>query len=228
MARYLVISALAATALLLAACSAGGRAGQATGGNGQPLASGVVQKGAQYCIAVPSLPVNDVPEWNSPIGWAVDWYRNVSAAPAEIESVSLIDSHGFVLRGAVVYDMRHSEHPLITVDGWPLISTGADPQAWADRESIPGAVIPPGASPIETPGPNAPDEYTVVLDISAKTPAGGWAIGQQVTYRQGNSHYTIRSYTGYIVGPPGPGPGGRGNPDCGAQSAAITTAWSHL
>jgi len=62
--------------------------------------------------------------------------------------------------------------------------------------------------------------HEVVLDVSAKTPAGGYAIGQQVTYRQGNAQYTIRSYTGYAIGPPGPG-----GPKCQAQENAITAAW---
>jgi hypothetical protein len=49
---------------------------------------------------------------------AFDGYYNSSASPVEIESVSLIDSHDLVLHGAVVYEMRHSEDPLIQVDGW--------------------------------------------------------------------------------------------------------------
>jgi hypothetical protein len=91
---------------------------------------------------------------------------------------------------------------------------------WARRQSVPGAVIPPQTSTIGTPGPNARDTYEVVLDISAKTPSGGWAIGQQVTYRQGNAQYTIRSYTGYAIGPPGPD-----GPKCQTQQNAIKAAW---
>ena len=218
MARYSA-AALAASALLLAACSAGGSAGQ-------PLASGTVQEGMKACAGAPNLPVYDTPAWNSPTGWAVDRYYNASASPVEIESVTLIDSHDLVLHEALVYEMRHSEHALVSVDGWPLISTGSDPGAWARRQSVPGAVIPPETSTIGVPGPNARDEYAVVLDISAKTPKGGWAIGQQVTYRQGNAQYTIRSYTGYAIGPPGPG--GPGGSTCQAQWAAIAAAWARL
>jgi hypothetical protein len=219
--RYLAVAVLAATALLPAACSAGSGAGQA-------LVPGVVQEGVKYCAGAPSPPVNDIPAWNSPTGWAVDWYHNVSAAPVEMESVSLIDPHGLVLRGAFVYEMRHSEHALFSVAGWPLIGTDADPVAWTRRQSVPGAVIPAETSTIGVPGPNARDEYAVVLDVSAKTPAGGWAIGQQVTYRQGNAQYTVRSYTGYAIGPPGPGGVMAGNPNCRAQETAIAAAWSHL
>ena len=145
---------------------------------------------------------------------------NTSAAPLEIESVSLIDPHGLVLHGAVVYEMRHSEHPLINAAGWQLMGQGADPGAWAHRQPVPGAVIPPGTSANGTPGANARDLYVVVPDISAATPAGGWAIGLQVTYRQGGTRYTFRSYEGYAIGPPGPD-----GPRCQAQEDAIRAAW---
>jgi hypothetical protein len=97
----------------------------------------------------------------------------------------------------------------------------ANPSAWAHRQSVPGAVIGPQISTIGTPGPDARDTYAVVIDISAKTPAGGYAIGQQVTYRQGNAQYTIRSYTGYVITPPGPDFW----PKCQARENAIAAAW---
>jgi hypothetical protein len=96
----------------------------------------------------------------------------------------------------------------------------ANPSLWARRQSIPGAVIPPQTSTISAPGPNARDEYQVALDISAKTPEGGYAIGHQITYRQGNTQYTIRTYTGYAIGPPG-----TDGPKCQAQENAIAAAW---
>jgi hypothetical protein len=218
--RCLAVAVLAVTVLLPAACAAGSSTGQA-------LAVGVVQEGAKYCAGAPSVPVNGIPAWNSPIGWAIDWYYNTSAASVEIESVSLIDSHNLVLHRAIVYEMRHSENPLIDVAGWELMGHYAVPSLWARRQNIPGAVIPPETSTIATPGPDARDEYEVVLDISAKTPAGGWAAGQQVTYRQGSTQYRVRAYTGYAVGPPGP-PDGSGSPDCRTQWTAITAAWPHL
>ncbi|MCW2932226.1 MAG: hypothetical protein JWM19_3188 [Actinomycetia bacterium] len=79
---------------------------------------------------------------------------------------------------------------------------------------------PPQTSTISAPGPHARDEYQVALDISAKTPAGGYAIGHQITYRQGSTQYTIRTYTGYAIGPPGPD-----GPKCQAQENAIAAAW---
>ena len=158
-----------------------------------------------------------VTAWNSPIGYSITWYYNASAAPLEIESVALIDPHGLVLHGAIAYEMRQSEHPLINTAGWQLMGHGADPDAWAHRQRIPGAVIPPETG---TPASNARDLYVVVPDISAATPAGGWAIGLQVTYRQGGTQYTFLSYEGYAIGPPGPN-GAR----CQAQQDAIEAAW---
>jgi hypothetical protein len=208
MIRY---SALAASALLLAACSAGS-AGQ--------LLVAATTKSASACVPAPSLPVNDIPAWNSPVGFALDWYYNASASPVEIESVSLIDPHNLILRQAIVYEAKREQHQLILADGWPLISTSSDPSAWAHRQGVHGAVVSP--DPPDA-GPTTHDAYEVVLDVSAKTPAGGYAIGQQVTYRQGNAQYTIRSYSGYAISPPGPK--GQDGTRCPAFQKAITTAW---
>jgi hypothetical protein len=214
MIRYSAAMALMATALLTAACSAGGSAGQ-------PLEMGSVQKGATACAEAPNAaPATKIPAWNSPVGYALDWYYNSSASPVEIESVSLIDAHNLILHGAIVYEMPHSEGGLVQAGGWPTFPQYANPGLWARRQSIPGAVIPPETSTISAPGPKARDEYQVALDISAKTPAGGYAIGDQLTYRQGNTQYTIRTYTGYAIGPPG-----TDGPKCQAQDNAIAAAW---
>ena len=215
MIRYSAALALVATALLTAACAAGGSAGQ-------PLGMGTVQKGAKACAEAPDqYPSAGIPAWNSPVGYALNWYYNSSASPIVIESVSLIDAHNLILHGAIVYEMPHSESPLSEADGWVTLPQSANPGLWARRQSIPGAVIPPQTSTISAPGPDARDEYQVALDISAKTPEGGYAIGDQITYRQGNTQYTIRSYTGYAIGPPGPD-----GPKCQAQKDAIAAAWA--
>ena len=212
MVRYLALAVLPATVLLLAACSAGS----------QPLASATRQKGVELCAEAPNTaPSAGVPAWNSPTGWSIGRYYNTTASPVELQSVALIDSHGLVLHGAVVYEMRHSENAPVMSDGWGKMSLGTDPVLWARRQNLPGAVVPPAASATGTPGTTAPDTYAVVLDISAKTPAGGWAIGQQITYRQGSTQYTIRLYSGYAIRPPA-GPDG---PDCQAQRNAIEAAW---
>jgi hypothetical protein len=212
MIRYSAVAVLAVSTLLLAACSGGG-------GAGQPLVA-ATSRGAQVCVPAPNLLGDDIPAWNSPVGFALTWYYNASASPVEIESVSLIGSHNLVLHQAVVYEAEREQHQLILSDGWPLISTNSDPGGWARRQGVPGALVspdPPGA------GPTTHDAYEVVLDISAKTPAGGYAIGQQVTYRQGNAQYTIRSYSGYAISPPGTQgqEGGR----CSAFGKAISAAW---
>ena len=217
--RHPVVAVLAATALLLCGCSA------ADSSAGQPLASANVQKGEKGCEEAPNTaPSAGIPAWNSQTGWAINWFYNTSASPVKLESVSLIDSHGLILhKNVFVYEMRHSENPLILADGWGKMSLGANPAMWARRQSVFGAVIAPQVSTVGTPGPNARDTYEVVLDISAKTPAGGYAIGLQVTYREGNAQYTIRTYQGIAIGPPGPD-----GPKCQAQENAIDAAWSHV
>jgi hypothetical protein len=216
MIRNSAALALVATALMTAACSAGS-------GAVAPLRMGTIQKGAKACAEAPDqYPSAGIPAWNSPVAYALNWYYNSSASPIKLESVSLIDAHNLILHGAIVYEMPHSENPLSQASGWVEISQSANPGLWARRQSIPGAVIPPQTSTISAPGPDARDEYQVALDISAKTPAGGYAIGDQITYRQGNAQYTIRSYTGYAVGPPG-----TDGPKCQAQENAITAAWQN-
>jgi hypothetical protein len=173
--RYPAAAALALTTLLLAGCSSGG----------QPLDAETVQEGVQECAQAPNPSASAViPAWNSPVRFSLDWYENTSAAPVTIESVSLIDPHNLVLRGAVIYQGTRLKHSVILSDGWKLMGRYADPDAWAHRQSVPGAVIPAQTSQKATPATD-PAEYDVILDISAKTPAGGYASGQQVTYKQG-------------------------------------------
>jgi hypothetical protein len=124
------------------------------------------------------------------------------------------------LHKAIVYEAEREQHQLIQEDGWPAISTNSDPGAWARRQAVPGAVIGLDAP---SPGPTGHNAYEVVLDISAGTPAGGYAIGQQVTYRQGSAQYTVRSYTGHAISPPGPA--GAGGSRCTALDSAISAAW---
>jgi hypothetical protein len=216
MIRYAAAAlALAATALLTVACSSAG----------QPLVMGTVQKGVLACAEAPNrYPSAAIPAWNSPANYAFNWYYNSSAAPITIESVSLIDAHNLILHGAIVFKMPHSENPITVDGGWSLISYYARRgNLWARIQSIPGAVIPPQTSTISAPGPGARDEYQVALDVSAETPAGGYAIGDQITYRQGGTQYTMRSYSGYAIGPPG-----KDGPKCDAQENAINAAWRNV
>jgi hypothetical protein len=218
MIRYTAAALALAATVLLTACSA-------FSSGGQPLVMGTTQKGVEACAEAPNrYPSAGIPAWNSGVDYAFNWYYNSSAAPITIESVSLIDDHNLILHGAIVYEMPHSENPLGAVFGWSVFSHYASPVLWARRQGIPGAVIPPQTSTISAPGPGARDEYQVVLDISAETPAGGYAIGDQITYRQGGTQYTMRSYSGYAIGPPG----GSGGPKCDAQENAINAAWQNV
>jgi hypothetical protein len=165
-------------------------------------------------------PGASIPAWNSPVGFSLDWYENTSSAPVTIESVSLIDPHNLVLRGAVIYQGTSRKHSVDLSDGWKLMGRYADPNAWAHRQGVPGAVIPAQTSQKGTTATDPP-EYDVILDISAKTPAGGYASGQQVTYKQGNNQYTIRTYSGYAISPPEP----NGDTRCHAMLNAVETAW---
>jgi hypothetical protein len=189
-----------------------------------PLVTAVGQKDAAECIDAPDagqLASTGITAWNSQVGFAMDAYDNRSGSPVTVESVSLIDPHNLLLRGAFVYEEPHSQDPLIIATGWGKLSASALRSSWTRRQRIPGAVIPPSVSGIDAPGPGAPDLYQVVLGITAQTPKGGWALGQQITYRQGGTQYTIRSYSGYALAPPAPS-----DAPCQAQLNAIGRAFS--
>jgi hypothetical protein len=210
MIRYLAATGLGTLALLpLAGCSAGA----------QPLVS-LGSKAVQVCAPAPGPPVTGISAWDSPIGFVVSSFYNASAAPLEIEAVSLLDAHNVILHRVVVYEARRELNQMVGGAAWRRAGVGADRADWARRQAVPGAVIspdPPGA------GPTTHDAYQLVLDISAKTPAGGYAAGEQVTYRQGNARYAIRAYAGYVISPPTPkrDDGTR----CAAYEQAVQAAW---
>jgi hypothetical protein len=189
-----VAAAVAVAAVALAGCSSGG----------EPLANGTAQEGMRVCVPAPNPGDPASTAWDSVIGFTGNYYYNPSSAPVVIESVSLLGAHNLVLREVAVYQMRHAEHPLGSGFAWSRFGRYADPVAWTHR-----------------PKPGTRDEYQIAVGITATTPRGGWAIGHQVTYRQGNRQYTIRTYTGYAIAPPGK----TGQPRCDAEMAAITGAW---
>ena len=201
---------IALAALVLAGCSAGE----------PPLSQGNEQGGVKVCAPAP-FGSTATPAWNSPVGFAVDWYYNTSATPVMVESVSLIDPHNLTLRQSLVYEAAGENHWLASADGWPHIGDGSDPVAWAHRQPVPGALINPDA-------PHATsvthDAYQVVLNLSATTPQGGYAIGVQVTYKQGDRRHTIKTYSGYAIKPPGHA----GELRCSAMMKATDTAWQAL
>lgn len=207
-------AAFAGVALLLAceACSS------AT----PPLASRMVN-GNKICVEAPNTTkASGVPTWNTPVGFAFNWYDNMSSAPVEIKSVSLISPHNLILHGALTYRGTLG-NPNTSGNAWKLMYKGATPSEWKHRQTVPGAVISPLTSREASLKSYAP-AYSMILDVSAKTPAGGYALGQQVKYEQGGNQYTLRSYTGYAVAPPAP----RGGPNCEAFENDISAAWKPI
>jgi hypothetical protein len=159
--------------------------------------------------------------WNTPIAFALDSYHNRSRRPLTIESVVLIEPHNVVLHGALLYEMPQSRHPLIMETAWDTLSRYARPRAWAARQAVPGAVI-PAPRPAAGRGQTARDLYQLVLDISSKTPRGGWAAGEIVTYRTGGQLHAVATYTGYaIAAPPSSAPSW-----CDSQGSSIRQAWA--
>jgi len=215
------ITAFTMMALLLA-CQSCSSATQS-----QPLVNRMMN-GNRICVEVPNPNrIVGVPTWNTPIGFNFNWYDNQSSTPVKIESVSLISPHNLILHRAISY-RGTLESPNMSGYAWNLLRKGATASDWAHRQGIPGAVIPPQTAHDISLRPNEP-AYSIVLDVSSKTAAGGYAIGQKVTYSQGENQYTIRSYTGYAMAPPGP----RGA-KCDAYEKAIaagqrpfSASWQH-
>jgi len=186
----LAVVGLAVTALL-AGCSSDSPA---------PLVAAIQQKGATICAPAPDPPA-DITAWNTDVGFVMNYFFDQGSAPVKIRSVALIDPHGLALRGAVVYEMARSLHPLANAEPWNRIATGAGPEQWLHRQHVPGAVIPPeGSSALS--GPHARDLYQIAADIQADSPAGGWTIGLLVTYLSGGQTYTVNAYIGYAIAPP--------------------------
>src|SRR5258707_8139124 len=95
------------------------------------------------CVYFPG-PVNHVTDWEAPVGFTLDMYVNLGNQPATIQSLSLVDSHGLVLHGGLVYELVRSKHALSFFGAWPSSNACANPGAWRARQPIPGAVIPTG------------------------------------------------------------------------------------
>jgi hypothetical protein len=215
-----VAAGIALAAVLIAACSGPGlRAG--TGA--RALVSGAQPKDLVSCIVAPDVRSTGIGEWDTPIGFALDMYYNHAHRPLTIKSVSLIDSHNLVLHGALLYKMPHSQRPLIQETAWDRLSQSAQPNSWAARQAIPGAVMLP-ERPVHATGTVARDIYQLVLDISSRTPQGGWAAGEIVRYSSGGQRYTVTTYTGYAIAPP-PYSAPKW---CGPQSNAIRHAWRKM
>jgi hypothetical protein len=168
-------------------------------GSSGPLVVGIQQEGMTSCA--PSY--SDGPNaWDAPIGYAEDTYWNDSSAPLTIESVSLIDPHNLVLRGSVLYRMPHDLHALSTSAPWVQEGRWVPPADWRARQRVPGAVMPPIGGPVEVNGHvnGKVDRWEIAVDVSAATPAGGWALGEIVRYKAGGQSYTAEARTGMGIG----------------------------
>jgi hypothetical protein len=191
-ARRLVACALicAAALITLAACGDSPGAG--------PLAAAVDQKGMVNCSPAPN-PGSAITTWHTPVWFALDMFVNTSRSPLTVESVSLIDPHNLTLRGALVYQMTHSQHPLIQAGALADLANSVPAAYWARRQFVPGAVIAAGHPVRSFAASPSLNIYEIVPAVAQKTPHGGWALGEIVTYRAGGQTYTVTAYTGYVV-----------------------------
>jgi hypothetical protein len=134
------------------------------------------------------------------MGFTTDWYANQGRQPAIIVSLKLLAPHDLLLHGAVVYEMKHSWYSLYQANPWSRISQGAPASLWAQRQPIPGAVIPPGhAKNVLIRASRQDNLYVIVEEISATSPVGGWALGEKVTYQSGGATYTVEDHTGIAI-----------------------------
>ncbi len=139
--------------------------------------------------------------WDAPVGYAEDMYWNKSPRALTVESVKLIDPHNLVLHGSVLDKMAHASHAL-PID-WARDQIGhEDPAAWRARQPVPGAVMPPAGGPVDVNGSLSGkiDLWEIVVDVSAASPAGGWALGEMVRYQSGGQAWTLEAGTGLGLG----------------------------
>jgi hypothetical protein len=149
-------------------------------------------------------------------------FYNRSGEPLTVESVSLVQPHNLVLRGAVVYKMIHSRHALSLEWGW---AENPDVPAadWNARQHVPGAIIPAEDGPLSYSGLNTrnPDLYEIAVGLSAMSPAGGTALGEVIRYRAGNNSYVLKFMTGMAIAAATPG-----YTACNRPVAAIQAAFN--
>jgi len=160
------------------------------------------QKAFIGCIPAPD-PEAEIIRWDSPIGYYAGIYYNQSSEPVTMESVSLLHPHNLTLHGAAVYKMAHYKISLPFEWAWGHEGTAHSATQWAAiRQRIPGATIPPENGPIAPADFMRlnPDVYEIAVDMSAASPAGGWAPGVVVTYRAGGTTYTSTLMVGLAVG----------------------------
>jgi hypothetical protein len=175
--------------------------GAASGNDAGPLVTTAPPRGAASCMPVPN-PVGHVDTWHTPVAFNLDMFLNQAHVPLTIESVTLIDPHNLILEGAIVYEMPHSRYPL-AVNAAVADEAAAVPAAlWARHQKVPGAVIGPGHSAPIDKVLSTTDLYQIAPEVSLAMRAGGWALGEIVTYQAGGHEYTVEAQTGYAIGSP--------------------------
>jgi len=142
-----------------------------------------------------------VTSWDTPIGFALDEFVNVSRAPLTVESVKLIDAHNVILRGAFVYEMAHSLYQLAQAGVLAELRASVPAAAWSRVQTVPGALIRAGHPVANFSRSYSLNIWQIVPEVSARTLAGGWALGEVVTYQANGQTYTVTAYTGYAIAP---------------------------
>jgi hypothetical protein len=182
------------SAMLLCACSA-------SAPSEPPLISHTAQKALSVCLPVPDKSTG-LANFNSAVGIAEGLFYNQSAESLTVESVTLFHPHNLVLHAAIVYKMAHYSNPLYPITAWNDEGKGVPENAWNMRQPVPGAVIPSGDGVLASSDfpVKRPDVYEIALEVSASSPAGGWALGEVVKYRSGNKSYNFTLMTGMAIG----------------------------
>ena len=211
----------AARIAIMAALCAGATACASGTGPG-PLVLNEGQEGISSCMS--NNPASGLLTWDTTVGYAEDMYWNKSSQPLTIEFVSLLDPHNLVLHGSVLYKMAHASHALPLSSAWAKEGEEVPLAEWRGRRLIPAAVMPPVGGPVDVNGSlsHKIDLYEIVVDISAATPAGGWALGEVVRYQAGGHAYTFEARTGLGIGTTGRLP----THSCDTQMQAIKAAFA--
>ncbi len=129
------------------------------------------------------------------------FYNQADSDSLTVDSVSLLQPHNLTLHTAVVYKMHGYRNSLPLEWAWTQGGVDVPKAQWAARQPVPGAVIPAqdgplGASDFEE---KQPDLYEIAVDVSASSPAGGWALGEVIKYRAGGKSYTFTFKVGMAV-----------------------------
>jgi hypothetical protein len=205
-ARLAILAVLVTT---VTACSSGGG----------PLVVGIQQDGSSSCT------LSTGPQaWAAPVGFGTFMYWNQTSAPLTIDSVTLLDPHHLVLHRSVLYRMVHDAHSLANSAPWAQEGRYVPLADWRARQRIPGAVLPPAGGPVELNGQvnSKVDRWEIAVEVSAASPAGGWALGEAVHYEEAGQTYTVQARSGLAIGTSR----GPAQHSCDAPMSAIQAAFT--